>query len=114
MSSIYPDSYDMLNLSGILPYDVSAIVNEKPSPYLTANGRKPLIVLSPDDKFTPTQKPPKPKKPIDWKAVGLGTILTYVAGVILSKGKLNPLKGLQAIGKTLLKIVKLPLKLFKK
>lgn len=114
MSSIAPDAYDMLNIMGVIPADVHKIVYEKDSPYL-AQRRKQIKGELPKDEFNkanPVKN--KPSKKINWNAIGLSTLLTYLAGVALSKGKLNPVEGMQALGKTLLKIVKFPIKLLRK
>lgn len=110
----FPNSYDMLSIYGILPYDVNEIVNEKPSSYLEGINKHHS---SPEkDEFKTGKKEKaegKEKEPLEPKKIGLIALGAYLTGCILSKSK-NPLKGAEAIGKTLWKIIKLPIKIFKK
>ncbi len=111
MSTNFPSAYDMLSLSGVLPYDVNQIIFDTPSPYLQQSNLKLPASTPQKDVFNPNGKT---KTPTDPRKIGLAALATYITGVILSKGSKNPIKGLQAIGSTLLNIIKLPLKVLKK
>lgn len=113
MSAI-PNSYDMLAISGILPYDVNEIVYEKPSAYFESIN--PHHSSPEKDEFNHDKKEKaegKEKEPLEPKKLGLIALGIYLTGCILSKSK-NPIKGAEAIGKTLWNIIKLPVKIFKK
>lgn len=113
--SCIPNAYDQLAISGVLPYDVNQIAEDKPSEYLKENyppttglnGTNPI-----KDEFK-SEKSEGNKEHIDPKKAGLAALGTYLTGAILSRSK-NPVKGLKAIAKTAIKLVMLPLKLLKK
>ncbi len=104
-----PNSYDMLAVNGILPYDVNEIVTGKPSDF-SSFAPNTLDASPKKDEFSLKN----PKKPNEVKKIGLAVLATYIAGVILSKGKTSPTNGAEAILNTATKILKLPLKLLKK
>ncbi len=111
MTAGLPNSYDMLTLYGILPYDVNQIVNDKPSQFLQNSYLKMPNNTLKSDQFNINNKTKTPKDP---RKVALAALATYLTGVVLSKGSKNPLKGLQAIGKTAFNIIKLPIKVLLK
>lgn len=114
MSANIPSSYDMLSLYGVLPYDVNQMLFDTPSPYLQQHGVS-LPNSSPEkDEFKHGEKEKKEKEPIEPKKLGLIALATYLTGVVLSKGSKNPVKGMEAIGKTLWNIVKIPIRVIKK
>lgn len=109
MAGNIPNSYDMLSIYGVLPYDANQIITGEPSPYLQQNTPKLPNSNLKQDEFKPSNK-----KPINPKALGLAALGTYLAGVVLSKGSKNPIKGLKAIGKFAFNLIKLPLNVLKK
>lgn len=123
MSSIYPNAYDMLNISGILPYDVNQIVTGEKSEYLKEHGRAFSLDI-PKDKFEKKETHPKhgehsehgekkEPKEIEWSKVGVAALGTYILGALLSHST-NPIKGAGAILKNAGKILSLPFKLIAK
>ncbi len=103
-----PNAYDRLNTAGVLPYDVNKIIYGKPSEYLSQTNHTSSNLEQPKkDLFHKKDKEIEPKK------IGLIALTTYLVGAVLSKSK-NPIKGAQAMGTTLLKLAKIPLKLLKK
>ena len=111
MSMNFPNSYDMLAVNGILPYDVNQIISDKPSSYLNQMGMQKLPGAAPSkDEFKLINKQ---KTPTDPRKLGLAAIATYITGAIMAKST-NPAKGLQALGKFALNLIKLPLKVIKK
>lgn len=109
MSANIPSTYDMLSIYGILPYDATQIITDTPSPYLQTH-KVGLPTLEPKRDEFKKQK----KEPIEPKKLGLIALATYITGVVLSKGSKNPLKGMEAIGKTLWNIIKVPIRVVKK
>lgn len=111
MSTNLPSSYDMLSVYGVLPYDVNQMIFDKPSPYFQQHRNGLANSASEKDEFKHEKKE---KEPIEPKKLGLIALTTYLAGVALSKGSKNPIKGMQAIGKFLWNLIKLPVKVLKK
>lgn len=106
-----PSSLDMLATQGIIPMDAQAFVTGTPSPYLQQCGiyTQPNPMLQ---DFSPTL----PGQPIvdqynqekhlteptesKWqlaKTIGAAVLGTYLLGFICSKGKKNPIDGLNGI-----------------
>lgn len=110
MSGTIPNSYDMLSMYGVLPYDANEIITGTPSPYLQQNSIKLPGSTPKKDEFKHEKEH---KEPLEPKKIGLIALGTYLTGVALSRSK-NPLKGMKAIGKTLWNLIKLPIRVFKK
>ena len=103
MSIVGPSSYgtDLLMEHGIVGFDIDRYVKEGEYQMPGTGAKLP----QPLDKDTLEKPATIQDKPTNYKAWGLGTIGAYLAGVILTKGKKNPLDwkigaGVKRIGRS--------------
>lgn len=89
MTNTLPDSIDMLNLNGIVPYDIKTFIKDgvQTSSASPIDVNKMMTGINEPDSFTKQddKKAEKPKHKVTFGEILLGTSLVFLATTILSK-----------------------------